>query len=266
MNCVKHSFLSIDDVADIISSFVFDESGILPMSECTYNMFPILKGNIKFGEENLVDKIKVLIKEQYDLFVLENKDLVGEYDLLISKYSGKYFDLLNEYFKIDKDYSVNAGVGLLPIFPRNIKEESYCITKMSDEDVVSVFMHEACHFAFFEKCRVLFENLIDEDLNNPSLLWYLSEIVIDPILNRDEFQLCFKYNFRAYDNFYSVVINGQNLVEVIKDIFDNNSIDDSIKITYDYLLDNEKEFRLLCGDEESVQNKRFILNDVDKLY
>lgn len=47
-------------------------------------------------------------------------------------------------------------------------------------------MHEICYFYFFEKCKKIFKDWKCVDFDNPSLLWYLSEIVIDSILNRDE--------------------------------------------------------------------------------
>ncbi len=49
-------------------------------------------------------------------------------------------------------------------------------------------MHELCHFLFFEKCKEIYPNWKYEDFDSPSLLWYLSEIIIDPILNSEGIQ------------------------------------------------------------------------------
>ena len=49
-------------------------------------------------------------------------------------------------------------------------------------------MHELCHFLFFEKCKEIFPNWKYEDFDSPSILWYLSEIVVDPILNSNDIQ------------------------------------------------------------------------------
>ena len=85
------------------------------------------------------------------------------------------------------------------------------------------------------------------DFDSPSLLWYLSEISIDSILNRDLFQKVFRYYFRAYNNFYDVFINNECIVDTIRNIFDTNDVEDAIKISLQYLEDNKDEFIRKCN-------------------
>ncbi len=97
-------------------------------------------------------------------------------------------------------------------------------------------------------------------MDSPSLLWYLSEIVIEPILNKKEFQNIFNHKFTSYENFYDIKLNDALLIDTINEIFEKNNLTEAIIKSYNYLLENEKEFRFLCNDNSHVQSKEYILN------
>ena len=117
---------------------------------------------------------------------------------------------ISNYFNIKwpKEYKeISVGIGLIPVCPRYIKEKAFDIHKKNKEDLIDTCMHELCHFLFFEKCKEIYPNWKYEDFDSPSLLWYLSEIIIDPTLNSDNIQKIYKHKFKCYDIFYNVEID-----------------------------------------------------------
>ena len=63
---------------------------------------------------------------------------------------------------------------------------------------------------------------------------------IDPILNNLKIQEIYKHNFKAYKNFYDIDIQGKNLMETIKNIYNENTIENAIIKSYEYILKNKK--------------------------
>lgn len=102
-------------------------------------------------------------------------------------------------------------------------------------------MHECLHFYFFELCKKILPNITKKDFNSPSMLWYLSEIVVDPILNRREFQSIFKHQFKCYDFFYDINIDDKCIVNAISEIFNDNDVGSAIKLGLDYIEEHKEE-------------------------
>ncbi len=264
MNKFEHYLLDLNTTAEILSWFIFDDKGVFPKSELVYNLYPSLVGKIDIKDNDVKSKIGSLIEEKYLTFNNENRNLIDEYDGVIKKYFDNYLRLLNDYFNIDKKYNIKIGIGLIPVFPRDILEETYCVGKVSEEIVIDVFMHEVCHFAFFDKCSKIFSNFSEVDMNSPSLLWYLSEMVIDPILNRDEFQSIFNHEFKAYNNFYNIKVNGKFVMDELIMIFNNNDCEDAIIKSYNYLFENEEKFRRCFSDDNREEYKKLVRGDCNQ--
>ena len=242
---VNFSLLSLEDTASILNWSSKEVGGILPLSESTFNLYPELRGRIDINIDNK-DLICNIIKNRIERFNNDSKDRLKEYELLWNKYHDKFIKIMEEYFNVFINKDFYAYLGLLPVCPRYIEKLSFYFDLCDDELFVEICMHEICHFYFFEKCKKIFKDWKYDDFNNPSLLWYLSEIVVDPILNRDKIQNIFKHNFRTYDNFYNIYINNRCIVDIIRDIFNNNDIEKSIKLGLKFLENNEIEFRGKC--------------------
>ena len=210
----------------------------------------------------------------YDKHIKSNEGIYESYIKNWNQYNDKYMNAMEKYFNMkwpNKDEEFQALVADLPIFPRNVEDHSFYVTgygslidyckKHTQIDIknkkevdkvfkdkfeeisMTVVMHECCHFFFFEKCKEIFSNLEYSDCNAPSLLWHLSEMAIEPILNSKQVQDVFKYDFKANYNCYIPKKDNHLMMDDIKDIFNNNSIEEAIKIGYQYLLDNEKALR-----------------------
>lgn len=252
---IKFRYMTLNEVSSVLAFSAFQTDGILPLSEGTFYLYPELKDNISILEDvdynKRIDIISKLIKEKYDDSINEfnNKKIKEHYQAVWYKYNDEYFKSLSNYFNVTLNKDVDASIGLIPVCPRDIDNLSFSVDLQDDERLIDTCMHECCHYYFFETCKKIFKNIKNEDFNNPSMLWYLSEISIDAILNRDEFQKIFKHDFRTYDNFYDIEINGECIVDTIKRIFDNNDVESSIKIGLKYLNDNKQEFLRKCNGE-----------------
>ena len=110
-------------------------------------------------------------------------------------------------------------------------------------------MKEICHLLFSIKCTKLFQGE-NVDFDNKSLFWYMSEIVIDPILNNNCFRKIFKHKFRCYDFIYKVKFGNELMMDKIHLIFSANKIDDALRECYSFLKKHEYELRKQCGDNE----------------
>ena len=237
---LKFRYLSLDETKEIIIWTLNDKDNILNIKEGTLYLYPELK-NIK--EQN---NIKEIIKDRYNNFIKENNNLREEYSNIWNKYNDNYMTEISKYFNIKWPSSykeIEVRIGNIPVCPRYIKEKTFDIQKKNTEELIDTCMHELCHFIFFEKCKEIYPDWKYEDFDSPSLLWYLSEIIIDPVLNSRPIQKIYKHKFKSYDIFYNIEINNKPLMETITNIYQNNSIESSIKESYNYLKEHEEEFR-----------------------
>ena len=64
-------------------------------------------------------------------------------------------------------------------------------------------------------------------------------MAIDPILNNCEIQKIYRHNFKAYKNLYDIDIQGKSLMEIIRNIYNENTIEDAIIKSYEFVLENK---------------------------
>lgn len=245
---VKFSLLSIEDTASIIDWSSKQSDGILPLSDATFNLYPELKDKIDLNKDN-TKIISGIIKDRILKFNNDNKDILDKYKLLWDKYNDRFIKAMEDIFQVTINKDINASIGLLPVCPRNIKDLSFSFDLCDDDSFIEICMHEICHFYFFEKCKKIVKDWKYTDFDNPSLLWYLSELVIDAILSRKEVQKIFKHEFKSYDNFYNIYIDDICIIDIIKNIFNSNDIKTAIKEGLKYLVDNEIEFINKCNSK-----------------
>ena len=127
------------------------------------------------------------------------------------------------YYSHEKSIVIAHSIGN-PYFIRFCKEHNYHLihtTCLSDgKNFNLIALHECCHFLFFNMYELLFGKCDKEEYDYPSDLWLLSELIIDPILNKDFYTRIIGEEIKAYDYFYDIIIDGKNLVECIQEIFE----------------------------------------------
>ena len=234
---MKISMLSLDDTAQVLSWCLMETKGIMPLRNDTLEIYPELKNN---------KDIKSAIRSKYDKFVLDNKHLVKEYKELWDKYDLDIKNYFEKLFHVKLDKEVTAEIGLIPVCPRDIQENYFIFIPDSNDFFIQTSIHEICHFYFFELCKKILPKWDYDMFDKPALLWYLSEIMIDPLLNNSELDKIYHHKYKAYDIFYKTNINNKNIVEIITDIYNNNSIEDTIIKGLKLLEDNKEIFLEQC--------------------
>ena len=241
---IKFELMSLEEIAGILEWAIIIDKGILPTSNYVLQLYPELQ-NIKnwknFSSNERSNIIKKLIKDNYINSKNEYKNILCNYKIIWEKYNNDFMYNLSKVLNIiwsNELKIITTKVGKIPIYPREIDTHSFYIGKMEEESFIETVMHECCHFLYFEKWKELFKNWKIEEFESPHIIWHLSEIAIDPILNNSEIQKVYKHDFRAYKNFYSININGKNLMETIKNIYNENTIENAIIKSYEFVLQN----------------------------
>lgn len=243
---VTFDILPYENVVGTLSWTIVSTKGSLPLSEETYHMYPELKGKISEDmDQNTRWKIIFnLVKNRYNSSIDQCELEEKRYKEIWEKYNDEYMKELSRYLNTnlaEDCKNIQAFIGLIPVCPRYIKERTFFMTiNSSPEDILDTVAHECCHFLYFEKWKTLFPDWDWKQFNKPNLIWYLSEMAIDPILNSNGFKTLFNHEFKAYPSFYNIKINNLGLMDTIKTIYKENNIENSISKSYQYVLDNKE--------------------------
>lgn len=136
---------------------------------------------------------------------------------------------------------IQARIGILYASPRYIGPRIFDTTINYNEiELRKVTIHEICHFLYFEKWKELFNDYDESHYNHPHLAWYLSEAIIDPLLNNETFTKYTNGPIKSYDVFYETMINDQNIIDLLIKNVQNKPIEIAIKDSYDLFLANEE--------------------------
>lgn len=95
----------------------------------------------------------------------------------------RWYLFLGEIFeiKIKREVCFNAHIGISPIFPRDINDESFLILLFaSRQDVLRICAHETSHFFFYRRIKEI--NFAVQP--GKQRLWLTSEVLV-PLLFRD---------------------------------------------------------------------------------
>lgn len=242
--------LTQEETARVLSWSLFETSGPLPLRDKTLQIYSNLNMITKNQNQQLIiDEIMKIINSQYEKDEHLTNKLTKKYQQIWDKYNDEYMQAISQILEIEwpeNARNITGKVGNLPVCPRYIQERLFYINYTTEEEIIDTCMHECCHFLFFEKCKQVLKNITNKDFDTPALLWYLSEILIDPILNSNKIQKIFKHKFKSYDIFYNVNINNQPLMKTMNEILNNNTITDAIIKSYDYLIKYEQELKTNC--------------------
>lgn len=233
--------LSRKDNLDIIKWTLFDNDDTLNLRENTLEMFPELKDINVSDKDSQETNLK--IEEIFDKYYSELEDKIDEdvlrYDEIWKEYNDKYFETLCKYLNVsldDKTSIIEAMIGYIPVSPRYLENYSFYTTiYLEEKNLLEIVCHELLHFAWFIKWKELYPDSKLEDLECPSLVWEFSEIIVDAILNSAEMKKCIELDGRAYDMFYDLEYNGENVMSKLRDIFNSNdSIENRIREGFEY--------------------------------
>ncbi len=232
--------LDIDENLDNLVWYARPENSAnspLNFYEFTLELFPELKGKIKEGmtyqEIYLVlDKeVRPILENFYN-----NNEDIERYASIWEEVNDSVMLALEKRLDIKwpKDIKIICRVGLLPVCPRDIENTTFVLNYGVDRDkLIAISIHEICHFIYFEKWKEINPNYTSEEFDNPHIAWYLSEAMIDPLINNEEFKKYTKEEMSSYSVFYETYIEGKSIIEILREYVNNYSIDEAIKKGYE---------------------------------
>lgn len=239
---LKFEAISQNELAAILFKSIQD----IPSE--TLSLYPTLKDitTSKNSSNSLLERIFDFLSLTYTKDVYTFSKKAKEYEKIWETISSPFEITIANYF----DYTWKATfeeiivkVGLLPICPRSIEKRKFYITSdLSEPWIKSIIAHEYCHFIFFEKWKELHKDWSYNDFHKPSSLWYLSEIIIDPVLNSNNIAPILRNKAYSYDKFYDIKINQTSLMDIVRKIYEENSINTAIEKSYKLINDNYNLF------------------------
>ena len=238
---VKFEVFDISENLDNLVWYLNEENSKnspLNFYEFTLDLFPTLKDKIT---TDMNDEKRYLILEKEVKPILEelsknSKDIL-KYQKAWDEVNDKIMQELENKLEIKwkEDTKITCQVGLLPVCPRDIMGRTFVINYgISEEKMIATAIHEICHFLYFEKWKELFPNFSEDEFDFPHIAWYLSEAMIDPLINNATFKKYTKDDLEAYSVFYETYIDGKSVIDTLRDYVQNNPIDVAIKKGYDF--------------------------------
>ena len=234
--------MPLQDNIDLVKWAFFENNDSLDIYKYTIQYFPELN-NIKkadYTKEEIYNLIEKIVSLNYLKRKKEIIQKVHEYNKVWNHYNNKYFKELCNYLNTtfpENIKTINAYVGLIPVFPRYLDEFSFAISPdVTKKKVIETCAHETCHFLWFTKWKNLYPNCNKEEFESPYLIWKYSEMVIDPILNNKAIKKVIHVNAKSYDSFYKLRDNDKYVMNNLKDIFNSNkTIEEKIQSGYKYI-------------------------------
>jgi len=227
--------MSLEDNIEIIKWAYYEEDKTLDVHNYVIEYFEELK-NISNESKEETDKLisNIIEKEYYKYEDDINKEII-KYQNIWDEYNDLYISELSKYLNISWDKDIICNIGMIPIFPRDIDNNTFSISINLDKDkLIEVCAHEVCHFLWFKKFREIYPNIQNKEYNSPYLPWKYSEIVVDPIINSKNIKNIIHIDEKAYLSFYKIN-NGKLMHDIINIYNENISIEERIKKGYEYL-------------------------------
>lgn len=247
---IKFREITFEENIDLMASFIYSELNYNSESKNNTNFFKnIFK---KIGDLDFLnmtqEEIKIALRSKIiDDWELEMKDTSQKIISFQENWDVINYDIMTCLTKRlnitwpDDCQIIEARLGIMYSCPRFINERIFAGNINLDFNRMrELTIHEITHFLFFEKWKELYNDYNEEHYNYPNIVWYLSEALIDPLLNNETFRKYTNVDLISYPVFYETVIDGKSIIEALKKILENKTIEEGIKKSYDYFLANEK--------------------------
>lgn len=249
MNLPKVEFqqLNIDENLENLVWYADPKNSInspLNFYDFVVRLFPNLKNKITEGMSS--EEIYIIIEKNVRPILenmANNSNNIEKYQQIWDKVNDNIMiDLENKlHIKWPENTKIICRVGLLPVCPRDIEGRTFDINYGIDKDkLIAVGIHELCHFLYFEKWKEIYPNYNSEEFDTPHIAWYLSEAMIDPLINNKTFKKYTNDDLLAYSIFYDTYLNNKSIIAILREYVNKYSINDAIKKGYELFKENEK--------------------------
>jgi hypothetical protein len=239
---VKFKLPTIKKEAYVMTSFCKPRKTGWDWSGKVYENHPQLGEILK---DKKSDEYYKYVYKYSNSFIKKNKKkldkLVKEYQTQWDKINDEYLKVLSEHFETDYPIDrkiITAYVSIVPIYPRFLDEWGFNVSSRRPDRMIAIAMHEILHFLYFKKWMEVFPKTKKGELNNPHLIWRLSEILDPIILNHNkDIQKILKSKQRHYSEFQKVKIGKKTMVEYFEDLYKKHlksgkSFEEFLKISW----------------------------------
>ncbi len=148
--------------------------------------------------------------------------------------------ILYEVFKCkcDTEEVIQVFLSINYVCPYDFDNKRIFINfRKTEEEIIESCIHELIHYYWFKKWNNLFENVSEFDEH---LVWKFSEIAIDAFFKVSELnKYCVKEK-PAYEYFYDIEIENENMIEHFRKLFSQNRIHEFMKKGIEYLVKYQK--------------------------
>lgn len=250
---IRFNVMSLEANIETIK-WAFFEDGDADVHYHTIQCFPDLASiDLNTPKKEIYRIIERVVTRDY----IKNKErIISEterYNNLWAEYNDKYFEMLSKFLGVtfpQEIKEIDAFVGLLPVFPRNLDSFSFSISADVDEWIlIETAAHETLHFLWFEKWKSMYPETPRQNFDPPYIEWKYSEMVTDPILNNKPFNELFDFTEKGYDSFYELYDDGELVMDKLRSIYStNDSIEHKIEKGFAYITNylnktNEKSYK-----------------------
>jgi hypothetical protein len=211
---VKFLLPSIRKEAEVLTMFLCSARGF-DRGSYIFNRHPELK--IQLGETKDSEEVyKICYKYANDFrrkYAKEFKQALKQNEEIWRPIEKQYLQTLSEHFETDYPPDrriMRAYVSMIPIYPRWLDEWSFNVSYFVPSRVREIACHEIQHFLYFKKWMEVFPKTQRKELDNPHLIWRLSELV-DPVMLNEHpyFKILFDCKQLTYKHFQEIRIRGR---------------------------------------------------------
>lgn len=160
--------------------------------------------------ENFAKKIHRKNKKIMEAF---QKEIQSKWN----KINDPFLKTLSSHFQTDWPKNKKEIVGyvsILHVFPRFLDEYSFCLGYKNIDENIEVSAHEIVHFLWFKKWKEVFPEIKRSDYESPNLVWRLSEIIVQIILQTEpKIKKLIKPEGWDYDSFKKIKIGKLSMTD-----------------------------------------------------
>jgi hypothetical protein len=248
---IKVGVKPLEEDVDLTSRFLFPRGGEWDWSEIVYQNYPELKAGVQ-GVEGFPQKkaraedvLREIAIQDKGIMLKKAADFQGEW----VKINDPVMEALSEIVELKWPQGheiIKTRISLNPICSRFIESKIFDLFyAMKLQEMQSFAIHEISHFIYFEKWKQVFPETSQEEFDEPHLIWKLSEMVPGIILNDKRIQEVFKWQFRSYQEFEELKIEGKFLLEYLRDFYQKREgFEDFLKKSYQFVLEHQKTINI----------------------
>jgi hypothetical protein len=166
------------------------------------------------------------------------------------KVSQAFLEVLSEHFETswpeDKD-EIKGYLSVLPAYPRFLDKYSFCTGYKNIHDAIETSAHEILHFLWFKKWKEVFPEAERKEFESPSLVWRLSEIMDQIILQcHPKIKELIRPSKWGYSSFKDIKIGEISMTEHFKraymqSVSSGDNFETTIKKLWEEAKKHEKE-------------------------